>query len=119
VNITNPCWIWRDADLTSIRSLRATVGQIPFNFQIGADAKKIPLQKPEDAAGDFEVRLDGCDKPPIATASLEPAQSNYGLTALPPISLGDVSGKHDLCLKFARASVDPIWVIGGLELIGN
>jgi len=38
-----------------------------------------PLQKPEDAAGDFEVRLDGCDKPPIATASLEPAQSNYGL----------------------------------------
>ena len=46
VNITDPCWIWRGADLTQVKSIRATVGQIPFNFQIGADAAKIPLHKP-------------------------------------------------------------------------
>lgn len=119
VNITNPCWIWREAELTGIKSLRATVGQIPFNFQIGADAAKIPLQKPVNADGDFEVHLDGCDKPAIATVSLEPAASRHGLTALPPIHLGEVTGKHDLCFRFARRRVDPIWVIGGLELTGN
>jgi len=119
VNITNPCWIWRDADLTGIRSLRATVGQIPFNFQIGADAEKIPLQKPEYAAGDFVVSIDGCDKPAVATVSLETAESSNGLTTLSPISLGAATGKHDLCFRFARHRIDPIWVIGNLELVGN
>jgi len=119
VNITHPCWIWRDADLTSMRRLRATVGQIPFNFQIGADAKKIPLQKPEHVAGDFVVHVDGCDQKPAATVSLETAETHYGLTTLPPISLGAATGKHDLCFEFARSSLDPLWVIGNLELVGN
>ena len=119
VNISNPCWIWRDADLTNMHSLRATVGQIPFNFQIGADAAKIPLPKPATAAGEFEVRLDGCDTQPIAAATLAPAVSNHGLTRLPPVSLGAVTGKHDLCFRFTRSKRDPIWVIGGLELVGN
>ena len=49
VNITNPCWVWKAADLTNVKSLRAMVGQIPFNFQIGKDAAGIPLPKPRDA----------------------------------------------------------------------
>ena len=118
VNITNPCWIWRAADLTGIQSLRATVGQIPFNFQIGADAQKIPLPKPATAAGELEVHVDGCDKKLFASASLEPAESNYGLTRLPPIVLG-LTGTHDLCFRFTRSKPDPIWVIGSLELVRN
>jgi len=118
VNITNPCWIWRQADLTDIKSIRATVGQIPFNFQIGKDAANIPLPKPASASGELEIRLDDCDSKPVAIASLQPAVSRYGLTKLPPIELG-ATGKHDLCLRFTRAKVDPIWVIGDLELVGN
>jgi len=118
VNITNPCWIWRDADLTGIKSLRATVGQIPFNFQIGADVKKIPLYKPASAAGELELHVDGCDKPPAATASLEYAVNNDSLTRLQPMDLG-YTGKHDLCFRFTRSKIDPIWVIGDLELVGN
>ena len=56
VNISNPCWIWRGADLGQGSSLRATVGQIPFNFQIGKDAEGIPLPKPATADGELEVR---------------------------------------------------------------
>jgi len=118
VNISNPCWIWRGADLQGIKSLRATVGQIPFNFQIGADAARIPLRKPATPDGEFEVHLDKCDGPPLATASLSPAVSNFGLTPLPPIPL-QVQGKHDLCFVFTRSKIDPIWVIGSLELNGN
>jgi hypothetical protein len=36
---------------------------------------------------------------------------------LPPILLDKLEGKHDLCFRFTRAKVDPIWVIGGLELL--
>jgi len=119
VNISNPCWIWRAADLSRQRSLRAVVGQIPFNFQIGQDAAKIPLPKPASKDGELEVRLDGCNGAPVATASLTPAVENFGLTALPPIELPVKQGTHDMCLRFTRSKVDPIWVIGSLELAGN
>ena len=67
VNITDPCWIWRGADLTKIKSIRATVGQIPFNFQIGKDAAKIPLHAPKTRDGELEIRLDDCNSAPVAT----------------------------------------------------
>jgi hypothetical protein len=28
-------------------------------------------------------------------------------------------GKHDLCFTFTRSKLDPLWVIGSLELAGN
>jgi len=57
VNISNPCWIWRGAELGDVKALHVTVGQIPFNFQIGADAQKIPLPRPASHDGELEVRL--------------------------------------------------------------
>jgi hexosaminidase len=119
VNISNPCWLWRGADLTKVKSLRATIGQIPFNFQIGKDAAKIPLPKPRSADGELEIRLDGCEGTPIASAPLTPAVSNNRVTVLPPVSLEGKTGTHDLCFIFTRAKVDPIWVIDNIELVGN
>jgi hexosaminidase len=118
VNITNPCWIWRGADLTEIGQLRATVGQIPFNFQIGEDAKKIPLYKPT-GDGELEIRLDNCESTPVARASLSPALLRDGLTQLPAVSMGAITGVHDICFRFTRASIDPIWVLGSVELTGK
>ena len=119
VNISDPCWIWRGADLTQVSAIRATIGQIPFNFQIGKDAAKIPLPKPKTAAGELEIRLDDCNGPLFESASLAPALSNHGLTALPPILINKTEGRHDVCFKFTRSKVDPIWVIGGIELVGR
>jgi hexosaminidase len=119
VNISNPCWLWRGADLTKVRSLRATVGQIPFNFQIGKDASKIPLHKPATPDGELEVRLDSCEGATLATLPLAPAASNYGLTNLPDAALDPQTGSHDLCFWFTSAKIDPIWVINRIELLGN
>ncbi len=119
VNITNPCWIWKAADLTNVHSLRAVVGQIPFNFQIGKDAAKIPLPKPATASGELEIRLDKCDGPALDTISLETAVPNNDLTRLPTLNLGQHKGIHDICFRFTRSKVDPIWVISSIELVGN
>jgi hexosaminidase len=118
VSITNPCWTWKDADLTQITALRASVGQIPFAFQIGKDAMNIPLAKPADGAGELEVRLGTCEGELLAVLPLAPAVTNHAVTTLPPVELAGKTGKHDLCMRFTRASIDPIWTIDSIELLG-
>jgi hexosaminidase len=121
VNISNPCWKWKGVDLAKPVSLKVTVGQIPFNFQIGKDAAGIPLPKPATKDGELEVRVGGCDGKPVATIPLASAVSNDALTALPAATVPAQSGMErggttDLCLTFTRAKLDPMWVIDSISL---
>ena len=118
VDIMNPCWIYRGADLSNIGAIAASVGQVPFNYQIGDDVKKIPLRKPRTAAGELEVRVDGCDGEKIATLPLAPAVKNYAVTELAPSAIAKRSGPHDLCFMFTQAKVDPLWVLDAVQLVG-
>src|SRR5204862_3702407 len=36
LDIMNPCWIFRAADLDAADAIEAAVGEVPFNFRIGA-----------------------------------------------------------------------------------
>jgi hexosaminidase len=116
VNISNPCWLWKGADLTQAVSVKATVGQIPFNFQIGKDAAGIPLPKPASRDGELEIRVGGCAGKPVATIPLSSAVSNDALTTLPAATVPAQGGAKDLCLSFTRAQLDPMWVLDRIEL---
>jgi hexosaminidase len=117
VDIMDPCWVYEDADLTGIRALTVTVGQLPFNFQIGRDVEKIPLRAPQTQAGELEVRLDACDGERIAVLPLAPAVSNPALTTLPHAALPARSGRHDLCFLFTRRAIEPMWVVDSVQLL--
>jgi hexosaminidase len=116
VDVMEPCWLWKEADLSRIGSIVAAVGQVPFNFQIGDDVKAIKLRKPATAAGELEVRIDGCEGERIAVMPLAPAVSEYAVTKLPAVTVEPKEGKHDLCFTFTQKSVDPTWVIDAIEL---
>jgi hexosaminidase len=118
VDIMNPCWIYRGAELSDVGAIAASVGQVPFNFQIGDDVKKIPLRKPHSAAGELEVRIDGCEGEMIATLPLAPAVKNYAVTELAPAAIARRTGPHDLCFMFTQAVVDPLWVLDAVQLVG-
>lgn len=115
-DIMNPCWIWPDADLAGVTALKVAVGQLPFNFQIGEDVKKIPLSPPRTPEGELEVRVGGCTGEPAAVAPLAQAASNPAVTEL-VVPLPPADGRRDLCFTFTRASVDPIWAVGAVELV--
>jgi hexosaminidase len=119
VNISNPCWLWKGVDLSKPVAVKATVGQIPFNFQIGKDADGIPLPKPRSAAGELEIRVGGCEGAPAASIPLATAVSNFALTTLPATELAAQGGTKDLCFSFTRAKLDPIWVLDNIELGGS
>jgi hexosaminidase len=115
VDIMNPCWIYPKAEMTGIKSLSISVGQIPFNFQIGADRAKIALRPPHTPDGELEVR-DGCTGPVIAALPLAAAVKTTGVTTLSASLAAPLTGPHDLCFSFTARSVDPISVVNWVQL---
>jgi hexosaminidase len=109
LDIMNPCWIWRAVDLSTPQALEAAVGPVPFNYQIGADAQKIRVGDARSKIGELEVRLDGCEGEPLVSLPLAEA-APLGVSMLrAPLPVN--SGVHDLCLRFARPALDPMWAI--------
>ena len=117
VDILNPCWIYSGAELDGVSAIGAAVGQLPFNFQIGDAVNQIKFRAPATAEGELEVRLDNCDGERIAVLPLKPAVNNAAVTALPPVSIAPVVGKHDLCFTFTQKGVDPMWAIKTVDLL--
>ena len=117
VDIMEPCWIFPAAQLAGVSRIAAAVGQLPFNFQIGEDVKKIPLPPPQTAQGELEVRVDGCAGERIAVLPLAPAASHSGVTELPAMPVTRRDGRHDLCFFFTRGALEPMWVIDSVRLL--
>lgn len=114
IDIANPCWIYEAAPMDGVRGIAITVGQLPFNFQIGETKDKIRFRPPATAAGEMEVR-DGCSGPVVATLPLGPAAGNPSTTTL-TASIGPLTGSHDLCITYTAKGVNPLWAIGAVQL---
>jgi hexosaminidase len=117
VDIMDPCWIWRAADLSAVDAIEVSVGNVPFNFQIGKDVQAIPLPAPQSTHGELEVRIDSCDGEKLAVLPLAPAVTNHTVSALAPAKIERQDGQHDLCFRFTRRKVDPTWVIDTVKLV--
>ena len=120
VNITDPCWIWRGADLTKVKSIRA-VGrarslQLPDRQGRGEDSAA-QARDPRGRARDPARRLQGrAGWHRLARAGgRQPGAHAAAADRL----IDKTQGKHDLCFTFTRAKVDPIWAIGSIELVGT
>ena len=116
VDIMNPCWIDRGVDLSGGPRIIAAVAPLPFNYELGADAAKIRVGDARTAEGELEIHVDGCDTPPIALLPLAPAAGAKSVTTLPAQQLPRLPGLHDLCLRFARPRLDPLWAIDWIEV---
>jgi len=115
VDIMNPCWIYRGADLSRGARITAAVVALPFNYELGADAAKIRVGDARSADGELEVHIDGCETPAV-TLPLAPAAMRDGVTVLPAEKLPVLAGRHDLCLRFARPRLDPMWTLDWAEI---
>ncbi len=116
LDIMNPCWIYKDADLSHGAQLTAAVGQLPFNFEIGADAQKIRVGDSSTAQGELEVRIDSCDGAPVATQALPAMSAGKLVNTLREMRLPARQGRHDVCLRFARPRLDPMWALDWVEI---
>jgi hexosaminidase len=116
VDIMNPCWIYRDVELGSASRVTAAVAALPFNYELGLDAAKIRVGDNRTPVGELEVHVDGCDTASLGVLPLAPAADKGGITELPALKLPPLSGRHDICLRFARPRLDPLWALDWVEI---
>ena len=116
VDIGNPCWIWKQVDLSGVSAIRADAIDLPFNFEFGTDPAPGPLRPQTTSDGELEVLLDGCDGKRVGVASLAKAKRE-GATAVLDVPIAETAGAHDLCLRFTREHRDPFWAIDRLQLL--
>lgn len=114
IDVMNPCWTYKGADLAGVSGIEVAVGQIPFNFQIGADIEKIKFRPPATSEGELEVRA-GCDGAVLATLPLAPAVKSSGVTVLTAPIAGQ--GRQDLCFTFTQKAVEPMWAVDRVTLV--
>ncbi|MGH8494960.1 MAG: family 20 glycosylhydrolase [Gammaproteobacteria bacterium] len=116
LDIMNPCWLWRDVDLDDVSAITAAVGQVPFNFQFGADRPEFRLVTPQTPEGELEVRANGCDGERIAVLPLGKAARRHDVSVLSAELAAPPEGTTDLCFRFTASDVDPLWAIDWVAL---
>jgi len=115
MDIFNPCWIYQQADLTGGVAFEAAVGQVPFNFQIGAAKANVVVRPPATPSGELEVRVGGCEGAPALVIPLTEATKSDGVTVITGV-LPALAGRHDLCLMFTQPGIDPMWGVDWVRL---
>ena len=118
MDIMNPCWTYEGADLTGGKRIEVAVGQVPFNFQIGADRENIRFATPTTPEGELQVRIGDCEGEPVLTLPLATASADMGVTVLSG-ELPAMEGRHDLCLRFTQHELDPMWGVDWVRIGGG
>jgi hexosaminidase len=116
VDIMNPCWIYHGVDLEHGAQVLAAVAALPFNYELGLDAAKIRVGDNRTPEGELEVHVDRCDNAPVGVLPLAPAANREGVAQLPRQRLPSLPGRHDVCLRFARPRLDPMWALDWVEI---
>ncbi len=116
LDIMNPCWIYKDADLSRGARLTAAVGQLPFNFEIGADVDKIRIGDAMTAEGELEVRVDGCDGPVVAAQAAAADAYEQAGDYVARSRLAGATGPARHLPAFSRPRLDPMWALDWVEI---
>jgi hexosaminidase len=110
VDVGNMCWLWARAPLDGIRRVTLTVGRVAWRF--GDEAQGAVVRPKASAAGEFEIHVDSCTGPLLATLPLTPAMRAEGQTELEAeISTAKPQGVRNLCILATGDPRDGQWAL--------
>lgn len=115
VDIFNPCWEWKQADLGGIAGIEVRAGRIPYFFQLAHDEPARKFKPAQSAHGELVIRA-GCDGPTLASLALPQAPGSDGFltlkTPLPP-----QTAAQDLCVYFTGDTRPAMWTLDRVRLL--
>jgi hexosaminidase len=109
-DIGNMCWQWRRAPLEGIQHVTLTVERVAWRF--GDEANGATVRPKASAAGEFEIHVDSCTGPVLASLPLASAGRGDGQVELnTTISMSKLNDAHDLCIFATGDPRDGQWVL--------
>lgn len=118
LDIANMCWQWKAASLDGVRRIALTVGNLPWNFALWKDDASVVTRPKHSPAAEFEVHLDTCGGPLLATLPLARAAQTKLQTTL-TATIPATQGAHTLCIDATGDPRHGLWAIGKVELLKN
>ncbi len=116
VDIFNPCWEWKQADLHDIGMLKVRAGKLPYYFQLAHDESHRTFQPAHSANGELVVR-QGCEGPTLANVKLPAKTDADGFYTL-EVKLPKTAPKQaNLCVYFTGDTRPAMWVLDRMTLV--
>lgn len=116
VDIFNPCWLWKDADVDGIASVRIRAGQIPYYFQLAHDEPSRRFAPKRSAHGEMDILGGQCDGKPLASVTLPAAPGADGFITLEAALPRSLKGTQNLCVRFTGDTRPTMWVLDEMTL---
>jgi len=110
VDIGNTCWLWPQASLVGIKHVVMTVERMAWRF--GDEAKDAVVRHKASAAGEFEIHIDSCTGPLLASlplGSAAKAEKQVRLDANVAMPAG--AGIRNLCVFATGDPRDGQWAL--------
>jgi hexosaminidase len=114
VDIFNPCWEWKAADLRGIAGIRVRAGHIPYFFQLAHDEPSRKFRPATTPNGELHVRA-GCDGDTLAEVPLPARPDADGFVTL-DAKLPANTRPQDLCIYFTGDTRPSMWVLDRVTL---
>jgi hexosaminidase len=116
VDVGNMCWRWPQAPLDDVKRVALTVDRVVWRF--GDEAANAVVRPKIGAAGEFELHLDTCKGPLLATVPLTSAASASGQTELmSDVSISANVGVHDVCVIASGDPRDGQWTLAQMRFL--
>ncbi|PXV60312.1 hexosaminidase [Dyella jiangningensis] len=97
VDVMNSCWTLSQVSLDGVSGIAIDGAWLARNYGLAHDASKVVSRAAHTPAGEFEVHLDGCGGPVIASLAL-PVEARPGTTYRVAATWAARTGTHDVCV---------------------
>jgi hexosaminidase len=109
VDVGNMCWRWPQAPLHGVKHVALTVDRVAWQF--ADDASHAVVRPRTSATGEFEIHLDTCSGPLLATAPLAAATAAAQSELTADVSLPANAGARDVCVIASGDPRDGQWTL--------
>ncbi|MHC9013318.1 family 20 glycosylhydrolase [Stenotrophomonas rhizophila] len=117
VDIFNPCWLWKEADVDGIASVRIRAGRIPYYFQLAHDEPNRRFAPKRSAHGEMDILGGQCDGKPLASVKLPATPGADGFITLEAALPRSLKGSQNLCVRFTGDTRPTMWVLDEMTLL--
>ncbi len=114
VDIFNPCWQWKQADLSRIGAVEVHAARLPYNFQLAHDESSRKFQPAQTAHGELVLRA-GCEGAELARVPMPAQPDTDGFVTL-KTAIPTQSKPIDLCVYFTGDTRPAMWVVDRIDL---